>query len=97
MNIYDIWIADRKNYTLIANMETAHINNCVNQIYKAAGNWRCTTFEMLTKEDMQSVSETLNKAWFVIHARAYLYSFRKELIKRGESIETVDAVIVFVH
>ena len=38
MNLYDIWIPEPGRCCLVDNMETAYINNCVNQISKAAAN-----------------------------------------------------------
>ena len=93
MNIYDIWIDSSKKCHLITEMDTTYINNCVGQIGKVADVWRCDNYDDLSKADKLGVSIPLQRAWFVVNALDYLYSFKRELEDRLEETEHVEVII----
>lgn len=95
MNLYDVWIDGLQGFHPIEKMDTNYILYCVEEIYKAASNWRLDTFDDLTAADLKQFNKPLDRAWFVLNARGYLYRFRNELIARCESTESVDNAIAF--
>lgn len=93
MNIYDIWIDGNKECHLISEMDTGYINRCIGQISKAADAWRCDNYDELRNSDKYSVGIPLQRAWFVVNALDYLYSFKQELEDRFEETDEVECVI----
>ena len=93
MNIYDIWIDGDQNCHLISEMDTNYINRCAYQIRKAADIWRYDSFDDLSKSDKNKVSTPLLRAWFVVNALDYLYSFKHELESRNEETTDVERII----
>lgn len=93
MNIYNVWIdASGKNHSIVE-METSYINNCVNEIRKAADAWRIDTVSNLSQAEKEDVHIPLHRAWFVVHALDYLYSFKRELEDRWEDTSNVEKLI----
>ena len=93
VNIYDVWIDGENKVHIIKEMDTDYIINVVRQINKVSDSWRTKSFDDLSQNDLNRITEPLQKAWYVVNAREYLKSFKKELQTRNESLDEVERAL----
>ncbi|MBQ3523252.1 MAG: hypothetical protein IJA43_02225 [Clostridia bacterium] len=97
MNLYSTWINAEGKAILVSNMDSDYITNCIRQIKKCADAWRFDSFNDLKPNELKMVCEPLQKAWFVVNARPYLYSFMEELKARNEDVSYVKQVLEYLE
>lgn len=95
VNIYDVWIDWENKVHIIKDMDTNYIISVVRQINKASNSWRMKNFDDLSQNDLNKITEPLQKAWYVVSAREYLKSFKKELQLRNENLDEVERALEY--
>lgn len=76
---YKVWFDADGKARIIKNMETSHIENCINMIRQSS---KGINFHDLKVSGISEYEHIFDYAWCVLHAQGYLKSFEKELIER---------------